>query len=97
MLSGNISLQQIHSLIINLHIEVLIPVGVERLLDYAGSVRLLSVDSYNSKGIWKPENIALDETVRRDDCGLTMVSTENEVSKIVSHQIRGFSLFLVSE
>lgn len=51
----------------NVHVKVLIPVRVERLLDHTGGVRLVCVDSEDCERIWESEDIAFGEPVGGDN------------------------------
>lgn len=49
------------------HIEALVPVGVESLLDHARCVGLFCINSNDSERIGKPEDIAFGKAIRGDD------------------------------
>ena len=53
--------------IVDIHIEILVPVGVERLLDHARRVGLFSIYSDDRKRVWEPEDLALRQTIGGDD------------------------------
>lgn len=51
-----------------IHVEILIPVGVESLFNDASRVRLLCIDSDHRERIRQSKDITLGEAVGRDNC-----------------------------
>jgi len=55
------------ALFVHFHVEALVPVGVQRLLDDARGARLLAIDRGHGEGVRKSEHIALVEPIGGDD------------------------------
>ena len=53
--------------LVDIHIEILVPVGVERLLHDAGRVGLLCIDGDHSERVGEAEDLALRESICGDD------------------------------
>lgn len=51
----------------DLHIKILIPVGVQSLLDDTGSMRLLCIDSDDCKRVRESKHIALGQAIGSND------------------------------
>ena len=49
------------------HIKVLIPIGIESLLDYARRVCLFRVDGDDCERVGKAEDITFDQAICRND------------------------------
>lgn len=49
------------------HVKALVPVWVQRLLDYTGRVCLLSIYGYDRKGVGQTEDFALGKTIGCDN------------------------------
>lgn len=53
----------------DLHVKVLVPIRVQRLLDHARRVGLLAIDGDDGKRVRQTKDVPLDERVGGDDCG----------------------------
>lgn len=49
------------------HVEALVPIGVQRLLDDARGARLLAIDGGYGEGVGKSKHIALVESISGND------------------------------
>ena len=52
----------------SVHVEGLVPVGIEGLLHDTGRVCLLCIDCDDGEGIREAEDLALGEAIGSDDC-----------------------------
>jgi hypothetical protein len=50
----------------DLHVETLVPVGVQGFLDDAGCVGLFGIDSDDSKRVRETEDVSLGQPIRSD-------------------------------
>lgn len=50
------------------HVEALIPVRVQCLLDDTRSVGLLCIDGDDGERVWQTKDLALGQAIGRDDC-----------------------------
>ena len=54
------------------NVKVLVPIRVEGLLDHAGGVSLLRIDSDYCERVGKPEDLAFGQAISRDDCNTNL-------------------------